>query len=419
MGILVGNNTGAGAGGGSVPPSTLTKRIAVTQASDLAGTLDSMAQYFIDGIIDMGNQSIEVPAGGLTLAGYSFDISKLTSSQTNYTMFTSPVGGCGDLLGASFAIEVTGTSSAVYALNDTTGNNSVELTMVNFNNCTSLGTLDGFRQGLETLTGRFGGTPTLTLEGAWSGGYFIDTSIVRALSAGMTEPLYMKGSSFTMQSRFRSNQNIDLPANASFFDFSAVNFPNPSTVQIESALITRNGVDNPADPNVTPNISPAEVPCSWKNNKGMGNTFVGGSQRLTTEITTTINTIGVFETLLGTTTPNDLQHFDTPASGQLRHIGSDPIDFTFNFYGAVDGGQGDDLSLQLVLWDDSASGFVVIGAQTRPVNALSGGRDVAFFGGSINLQMEINDYVFLEVANLTSTTNVTLELDAAFRVAER
>jgi len=67
----------------TVDPATgLSNRVVVTQASDFSGTLDSTKQYFIDGIIDMGSQSIEVPAGGLTITGYSFDLSKLISSAT-------------------------------------------------------------------------------------------------------------------------------------------------------------------------------------------------------------------------------------------------------------------------------------------------------------------------------------------------
>ena len=56
------------------------KRVLVKTASDLAGTLDSTVEYFIDGIIDMGSQAIELPAGGLNFTGYNFNVSKLISS---------------------------------------------------------------------------------------------------------------------------------------------------------------------------------------------------------------------------------------------------------------------------------------------------------------------------------------------------
>ncbi|MBL4664324.1 MAG: hypothetical protein JKY22_12405, partial [Flavobacteriaceae bacterium] len=117
----------------------LNSRVIVQQASDLAGSLSSTVQYLLDGIIDMGSQSIEVPQGGLNLAGYNFDISKLTSSVSGYTMFTSPAGGSGNLLGSDYAVEVTGASSQVYNLISDTGDEAIEISRVNYNNCTSLG----------------------------------------------------------------------------------------------------------------------------------------------------------------------------------------------------------------------------------------------------------------------------------------
>ena len=78
---LVFNNT--------VDPATgLSNRVVVSEAADLAGTLDSTKQYFLDGIINMGSQSIEVPAVGLNIPGYSFDFSKLISNAVGYTLFT-------------------------------------------------------------------------------------------------------------------------------------------------------------------------------------------------------------------------------------------------------------------------------------------------------------------------------------------
>ena len=97
------------------------KRILVQEAADLSGTLDSTVEYMIDGIIDMGTQSIEVPQGGLNLAGFNFDVSKLISSENNYTMFTSPASGSGNVLGKDYAIEVTGTNSQVYDIVSDTG----------------------------------------------------------------------------------------------------------------------------------------------------------------------------------------------------------------------------------------------------------------------------------------------------------
>ena len=385
--------------------------VIVKAASQLA-VIDSTKVYLIDGVIDMGTQEIEVPSGGLNLLGHTFDVSKLISSENNYTMFTSPVGGSGDVLGMDYAIEVTGTGSQVYDITADAGTEAFEFSRINYNGCTSLGEITGYRQGLETGTGRFGGTPTITLSGTWAGGYFIDTSIVRGLDAAMNAPLYAAGTAFTMASRFRSNQNIDLGATAEFFDFAPTNFPNDNTVQIDGAIVSRGSVFDPDDATIIPNMSKGDVQAFWTDNIGISNTFVGGSQSVSSETTTTISVMGDWETLAGTWATSDLQHFDSPSSGQLRHIATSPVDFGLISDLTIEGTANDSIAVRVRKWDDSASSFVTVGSQARQVNSLVGSRNVAFFTIIFNIEMHENDYVFLEVQNNTGTADLTAELDS-------
>ena len=404
----------------TVDPATgLSNRVVVTEAADLAGVLDSTKEYFVDGVVDMGSQTILVPAGGLNLTGYNFDVSKLTSSAINYTMFTSPAGGSGNLIGKDYAIEATGSGSQVYDLTDATGFNAFEFARINYNDCTSLGEISGYRQGLEVGTGRFGGQPQLTLTGTWVGGYFIDTSIVRSLVDGAYS-LFKAGAGFSMASRFRSNMNIDLPASASFFDFAPTNFVNPSTLQMEGVIITRDGVFDSEDANITPNITQSDLISAWSNNNGMPNTFKGGSIGVTTELLTTITTPNVFVDIAATLwTSADLQHFDNPADGQLRHLGNTPREFKVIADFLIDGTPGDDIALRVTRWDDSASSFVTVLDQTREVNSFQGGRDVAFFNININTTLDQNDYIKLQVANVAATNDVTAEADSYYIVEAR
>ena len=397
----------------------LVNRVIVTKAADLSGTLDSTVEYFIDGSIDMGSQQITVPAGGLSLRGYNFDISKLTSTAASYTMFISPGGGSGNLLGQDFAIEVTGASSQVYDLAALTGNEAIEFNRVNYNNCTSLGEIDNYRQGLETGTGRFGGQPSLTLTGAWAGGYFIDTSIVRGLDSGMTGALFEAGTAFVMQSRFRSNANIDLPANAAFFDFAAVDFPNPSTLQIDSAIITRNGVSDATDSNLTPNIAASNLSCSWMGNQGLENTFVGGQGVTSVEVATTISIAGTFVDLAGTVVASDLQHFDSPSNGQLRHLGTTPVDYQLSGQVILSTSANDEVDLKVVIFRSATTSFEDGKTTRRVINNLQGGRNVAYYGLVDNITLNQNDYVKLQVANVNATNNITSELDSYFLVGAR
>lgn len=398
--------------------NTYEYQIRVTQqnvASTLGGIIDSTKDYFIDGIINCTGVSITVPASGMSLKGHSFNISKLICADLSYTMFISPLGGSGDVLFTDMAIEVTGSNSKVFDLTDSTGFHAIESARVNYNECNSLGDLYNYRQGLEDGTGRFGGSPSLTLHGLWRGGFRVTTSIVRNMSDTTTEPLFKVGNLFQMNSRFLTDINVDLGTLQPLLDFSDINFPNPSTLELRDALVTRNGIISPNDPNITPNIEASNLSCSWKGNNGIGNTFVGAIATVITEITTVI-TGGNPSILAGTVINTDLQHFDSPSNGQLRHLGDNPREYTVNFDFVLDGGPNDDYRIELVRNDGVDT---VVYGQIRVINNLSGGRDVGYFTGLANIILNKNEYVFWRVRNLTDNTNCTLELGSSWSVEER
>lgn len=391
--------------------------IFITKPEDF-GTIDSTKTYYIDGVVDMGSTSLEVPAGGINIIGSTFDVSQLISSEDNYTMFTSPGGGSGNILVRNVGLTASGTSSQLFDLVSATGFDAFEFNVVNFNNCSSLGTIDNYRQGLETGTGRFGGQCQLTLSGNWLGGYFIDTSIVRGLTDG-SYSLYKAGAGFSMNSRFRSNQNIDLPANVSFFDFEKTQFPNPNTVQLDGCIISRNGSFDATDANIIPNFDKGAEQAYWKNNVGIQNTYVGGRATLSTEVTTTISTAATFVDLAGTWINTDLQHFDSPSNGQLRHLGINPIEFNIIADLMIESNANNEVEIRIRKWDDANSVFVDFGNQARQVNSFVGGRDVGFFTILESVILNQNDYLFLQIANNSNTNNVTCELDSFFTVSER
>jgi len=405
----------------SLNTRTIENRVIVNQAnkdSTIGGVIDSTKVYFLDGVIDMGSTHITIPPTGISIRGDSFDISGLTSSADNYTMFVSEsiAIGSGNVLGVDYFVTTSGVNSKVYEIYDNTGFNAFEFLRVNYNDCTSLGDIYDYRQGLESGTGRFGGNPTLTLHGLWRGGFRVTTSIVRGLDASMTEPLFKEGILFQMDSRFLTDINCDLPPLASFMDFTPANFPNESTVQCKGVIMTRGGVSNSDDPNITPNLSPSDLPCDWGDNIGMNNTYVGGVLKNTAEAVSTIASIGVGVDMAGTWTASDLQHFDNPASNELRHLGNDPKDFRVNFSFVIDGSANNNIAIELVKVNVSPS---LEFSQVRVINNLQGGRDVAYFTGGFNVKMNKNDLLVWQVINLSSTSNVTIELDSSWSVEER
>lgn len=404
----------------NISSSALQNVVVVNQtnfAETLGGIIDSTKDYFLDGIIDIGNTQVTVPTTGITITGYSFDISGLTSSEDNYTMFISesPVIGSGNVLFTDIFLTASGSNSKVFELYDATGFNAFEHNRVNFNDCTSLGDIHNYRQGLEAGTGRFGGSPSLTLHGAWLGGFRVTTSIVRMMSDTTIEPLFKAGTGFVMNSRFLTDMNVDLGTLQPLFDFSDTNFPNPSTLELRDCIVTRDGLTVPTDSNITPNIQASNLSCSWKDNNGVPNTFVGAIATVTTEIETSVSG-GLPSPILGTITLSDVQHFDSPANGQLRHLGNNPRDYTVNFDFILDGGANNEYKIELVKNDGADT---VVYQQTRVINNLQGGRDVAYFTGLANVILNKNEYFFWQVTNITANTNCTLELDSSWSVEER
>ena len=314
-------------------------------------------------------------------------------------------------------MSVTGAGAKVFDLTDATGFNAFEFARINYIDCTSLGDIYDYRQGLEEGTGRFGGSPTLTLHGTWLGGYRITTSLVRSLSAGMTTPLFEAGTAFVMNSRFLTDINCDLPASASFCDFAAANFTNPSTLQVKGAIFSRDGAFDASDSNIFENLAPSDLACDWDANIGIPNTFVGGEINTTAEVTTTITAVDTITDLNGTFATANLQHFDSPASGQLRHIGINPREYVVNFDFLIEGGQNDELKLHLYKYDGATSASVY--STTRGVNNFVGGRDVAFFTNQTSVTLDQNDYVYWRIENVTDGSNLTLELDSSWSVKER
>ena len=220
-----------------------------------------------------------------------------------------------------------------------------------------------------------------------------------------------------MASRFLTDINCDLPTLAPFCDFSTSNFSNPSTVQVKGAIFSRDGGFDATDSNIFPNLNASDLQCDWDGNIGIENTFVGGEVKVSAETETTISAVDTVTDLNGTFATQDLQHFDSPASGQLRHVGINPREFVVNFDFVLEGTQNNDYKIHLYKFDGASSSSVY--NMTRVINNIVGGRDVAFYNGQVSVVLEQNQYVYWRIENLTGSGNCTLELDSAWSVKER
>lgn len=394
----------------------------VKSPNDMAGPLSSSVVYLVDGVIDFTDSKVlplEVPTGGLTVFGHSPGVSRMVTSAPSAVMFQSAASGDFTATGVTFT--ASGAGSTVYDLTAATGSEAHEVERVNYVDCASLGSLSGFRQGFEANTGRFGGSPSLELAGAWAGGFFIDAMIVRGVSSGGYS-LFSEGASLSFGSRFRSTANVDLPAGVAYFDFKSSVFPAPSTLQLTNGIITRSGSIDPADPGITPNLAAGDLASFWKGNVGVRNTHVGATVNMGSgSAATTFSAAGVPTDLVGTWTLSDAEHCDNPSAGvssEIRHLASSPQEFRATAIVSVGGTAGRSLVLSIVK-AASGGGDSTVVAQRREVVNLVGPNDVASFVASAAVVLEDGDSVRLLIANETDTSSVTCLVDSYLTIEER
>lgn len=392
--------------------------IIVKQASDLTN-IDSTKQYILGGNIDMGTTSIDLTGGKtISIRGYDFNVSGLFSTEDNFDLFIGADAGSVNLF--DIGIDISGTNSSVYALTSNTGFEAIECIRVNYNNCTSLGYLDNYRQGLENGTGRFGGKPSLELRNNWEGGFRIETSIVRSISDAMTDAIFKAGTGFVMNNRFVTNINADLGTLAPLIDFAPSNFSMSELLQLQNCLILRNDVIDPLDTTIYPNIDEKTNRSNWKGNVGLPNTDKGGLMTITTEATTTIPSVDTWVDVAGTFTLTKSQHTESTVNGQLSSTDETPTDYKIISVFTLDGTANDVFEMRANVFRSATSTFEPQEIFREAIDSNIGGNDVGKFVMFDSFSLNENDYVKYEIRNITNANNVlALEDRCKFRLEAR
>jgi len=386
----------------------------VTKASDLAGTLSSDALYFIDGNIDMGTQEIEVPIGGLAIAGDGFGVSGLYSTENNYTMFKNAVAAdAGDLFILGLEFETSGTSSQVFDLDNNGNSNAVEMNVVNFNNCTSIGELDNYRQFLATNLGIFGCADGLTFTGVWAGGARIDTAIVR--SFGSSGTVIKAGTGLTFGSRFNTNINMQIPVGAGGIDLAPSNIINDGDFQIIGAKFSGGG-------DYLPNIDGSDLKARitnttfTTNTSGKRNTYVGGQWSITGALTTTVASDNTLYKLAGTTTYSDLQWFTGAASNAFVFASELTTEVEVKGLVALTSTNNNVLGVTIRHWDDSASAYVDLSSSAVTANGAGRAEGISLLAYAV---LDQNDRIEVWVENQTGANDIVGVAGGLFTVRER
>ena len=381
--------------------------VVVTKPEQLSLPLESTKRYLVVSELDMTGRTIKVPAGGVTITGNGVGISSLTS--TSPYIFVSATGGCGGL--RLVDLSLTATNGAVF---DLTGVDfpTIEMLRVNFVSCASLGQITNFALGIETQTGRFFGEPTLTLTGTWAA-YRQSVGAVHDLDANMTGAIFEAGAGFLMVSRFVTNTNCDLPANAAFADFGPTNFLVSSSMQIEGAIFTRAGASIAGvDVNLMPNLLHGDLEAAYTRSVGLSSTNVGGTIEIVTPAVTDIALQDTYYPINGTFSGTNLQHFSASVPSQLTYNGQFPVEFSYTFDFSIEGAPNTVLTMALMVYRGGVGPPEPVGSQTRVVNNNVGPSDFAFFSKLGHVHIFQGDYLQLEVLNATGDQNVTADAES-------
>lgn len=386
--------------------------VIVKQASDMAGDLDSSKLYIIDGVVDMGTQTIAVPEGGLNIMGLGFGVSKLTSTENNYTMFVDPLTFPGDLFLTDLDINVSGTNSKVFDLDNQENFDAVECNTVNFVACTSLGTLSNYRQILKRNVAYIACQDGLEFVGPWAGGAAIVTTIAISLPANMT--LFKAGAGLVFSGRVFSDMNALLVNDTTtVFDFAEANFANDGSFELS-------GFRGKLTSDPVPNISGSSTKARFRNCSGVRNTYIGGEWELTTEVTTDITAVDTPVKVAGTTTANELAWFTMSASNRMEWDTDLQAEVRAEFFGSFTGSNNNQVRVIIRKWDNNLAAFEDLKSSLITLNGgLLGTRaeNVSMF--ALAVMKNKGDYLELWIENTTGANDVTLGLGATFSVSER
>ena len=157
----------------------------------------------------------------------------------------------------------------------------------------------------------------------------------------------------------------------------------------------------------------------WTDNVGLNNTYVGGKLAITAENLTNIPAANTYVDLAGTYGIEHPVHFDTPQNGQLRHAGQSPNDYRVDISVEINGGAGDQIALRIAKFNSVSGQFEFSRPIRRFIVSAIGAGDYALFTDTVYVTINQNDYIKLEVANLSDATNITALVDGYFLVSKR
>jgi len=386
--------------------------VIVKSASDLSGTLSSDVLYLVDGVVDMGATQIKVPSGGIAIHGLDFGVSGLTTSEASHTLFIDPdTGYAGTVLLRNLFVTVSGSGSQVFDLDNEENGGAVECTDFNFVSCTSIGTLNNYRQGLWSDFALVACTDGLEVDGTWAGGFAILTSIVVSAGTAFTGTILKAGASLVVNGSIRSDINaLQIDSTGGISDFAPSNVTNDAEFRMIGVRC------NPAA-TPFPNMPASDPKARFSSCVGFRNTYVGAQWSITSEATTVISAANTPVKVAGTTTYADENWFRNTTDNAFVYDGSDQIGVVIHGQISFTGTTGDQINVIARHWIDATSSYVDL-SETGAFTMNSGGR-AENIGVLAFCDFDENDRMEIWVENQSAAKNVTAKLDGIVSISER
>lgn len=386
-------------------PPLFNNTVIVRSWQDLQDLQDGMV-YYIDGLIDMQGNSLVLPSGSgqVQFYGFSANSTGLYDSTDNYTMIT----GEGQFIANGLKFTTSGNNSKVIDIQAGNSFNACEFTNVNFEDCTSIGEICAYRQGLMLNCAFFGCADGLTFSGAWGGGFKVSDFIVRTFDVGDTGGTVFKaGTGLVFDSRFASDANIQVNGSSTAYSFAPTNFTNDQDFQLIGGELSGTG-------NYISGIDVTSVKSLW-NSVGISATFPGAKMELTSESTTTVSASSTKYKLAGTFTYSDEIWVNTSTQNRFVYIGSASINFRVIGSLSLSSGNNKQLKAGYRVFNSSD---VLQSEKFFSITSNGNGRaeSVAIID---TVTLNENDYVELWASNESDTSNITLLLGSNLLIEQR
>lgn len=386
-------------------PPLFNNTVIVRSWQDLQD-LQEDAIYYIDGIIDMKGNQMTLPSGSgkVQFFGFSANIAGIIDSTDNYTMFN----GGGQLFVNGIKFTTSGANSKVFDVTGQDAFNAIEFINTNFEDCTSLGEINAYRQGLFENVAIFGSSDGLTLSGVWGGGFRVITTIVRTFDQSNTGgKVFQAGTGLQFSSRFASDANIQVNGTSVAYSFTESNFVNDQDFQLLGGEISGTGT-------YVEGITVASTKSLW-NSVGIDVTFPGAKMVVSSQATTTIPSSGTKVKIAGTFTYSNAIWFDTSIQNRMELLST--FSGSYRALGSLSLTSGN--NRQIAIWLRTFNNSDVLQYEKAfeiTTNGVGRAENVSIVD---TIDLEEGYYVELWVSNETNSDNVTLLDNSNFFIEER